>query len=292
MSSLAASYRWCRQLTRTRARNFYFAIRMLPARRRDAMCAVYAFFRECDDLSDEGLVEDRRQSLERWRQVALGAEPESPSPGLAAFRDTIARYDIPVHLFSELIDGTMMDLDGTRYETFQDLYTYCYRVASTVGLVCLRIFGFDGSPQALKRAEHLGIAFQLTNILRDVAEDSGLGRVYLPGQILAEFGLTPQDLLEGRPGPHFKALVQHMASRARHYYELAEPLPENLTPCSRAALLAMRGIYRGLLEKIDRLGAGVLRQRARLSLAEKLWVVLVAWLEGLGWPWFRRTGRR
>jgi len=221
MDSLSASYRWCRQLTRTRARNFYFAIRMLPVRRRDAMCAVYAFFRECDDLSDEGQIENRRQGLERWRRVALGAEPDSPSPGLEAFRDAVRRYAIPVELFSELIDGTLMDLDDTRYETFQDLYAYCYRVASTVGLVCVRIFGFDGTPEVLKMAEYQGIAFQLTNILRDVAEDSGMGRVYLPGQILAEFGLTRQDLLEGRPGPHFKALVQHMASRARHYYEQA-----------------------------------------------------------------------
>jgi phytoene synthase len=281
MNSLVASYAWCRRLTRARARNFYYAIRMLPARRRDAMCAVYAFFRDCDDLSDEGQVDDRRQGLEHWRQVVLGAEPDRPSPGLLAFRDAVRRYDIPSEHFSDLIDGTLMDLDGTRYETFQDLYGYCYRVASTVGLVCLRIFGFDGSPEALKMAEHQGIAFQLTNILRDVAEDAGLGRVYLPRQTLAEFGMTPEDLLEGRPGPHFGELIHHLAGRARHYYELADPLPERIQPCSRPALLAMRGIYRGLLEKIDRLGAGVLKRRARLSLGEKLWVVLMAWLKGL-----------
>jgi len=130
-------------------------------------------------------------------------------------------------------------------------------------------------------AEYQGIAFQLTNILRDVAEDASLGRVYLPAEILAEFGLAPEELLEGRPGPRFGELIRHFAGTARHYYELAEPLPQHIQPCSRPALLAMRGIYRGLLEKIDRLGAGVLRTRARLNLGEKLWVVLMAWLEGL-----------
>ena len=279
--TLATSYAWCRRLTRERARNFYYAIRMLPAPRRDAMCAVYAFFRECDDLSDEGQVEHRRQRLERWRQVVLGAEPEAPSPGLEAFRDATRRYRIPLRHFSDLIDGTLMDLDDTRYETFQDLYGYCYRVASTVGLVCLSIFGFDGQPETEKMAEHQGIAFQLTNILRDVAEDASLGRVYLPREILAEFNLTREDLLAGRPGPEIGPLIHHLAGRARHYYELAEGLPGRIDPKSRPALLAMRGIYRGVLEKVDRLGAGVLTQRARLTVAEKLWIVLVAWVQGL-----------
>ncbi len=281
MKSLVASYAWCRRLTRSRARNFYFAIRMLPAPRRDAMCAVYAFFRECDDLSDEGQIQERREGLERWRRVVLGAEPDSPSPGLEAFRDATRRYEIPVGHFSDLIDGTLMDLDGTRYETFQDLYGYCYRVASTVGLVCLRIFGFDARPETEKMAEHLGIAFQLTNILRDVSEDAAMGRVYLPSEILSEFGMTPEDLLAGQPGPAFGDLIRHMASRARHYYELAEDLPERVHPCSRPALLAMRGIYRGVLGKVESLGSEVWQERARLGLAEKLWVVLLAWIEGL-----------
>jgi phytoene synthase len=281
VTSLVASYAWCRHLTRDRARNFYYAIRMLPAARRDAMCAVYAFFRECDDLSDEGQADQRRERLERWREVVRGAEPDSPSPGLEAFRDAVQRYGIPVRHFSDLIDGTLMDLDDTRYETFQDLYGYCYRVASTVGLVCLRIFGFDGRPETEKMAEHLGIAFQLTNILRDVAEDAAMGRVYLPSEILCEFGMSPQDLLAGQPGPAFGDLIHHLAGRARHYYELAEDLPGRIAPCSRPALLAMRGIYRGVLEKVERLGADVWRERARLSLAEKLLIVLVAWFEGI-----------
>ena len=281
MTSLVASYAWCRNLTRDRARNFYYAIRMLPAPRRDAMCAVYAFFRECDDLSDEGQTQQRREGLERWREIVLGAEPDSPSPGLEAFRDAVQRYGIPVRHFSDLIDGTLMDLEDTRYDTFQDLYGYCYRVASTVGLVCLRIFGFDGRPETEKMAEHLGIAFQLTNILRDVAEDAAMGRVYLPSEILSEFGMSPQDLLAGLPGPALGDLVRHLAGRARHYYELAEDLPGRIDPCSRPALLAMRGIYRGVLEKVERLGADVWRERARLSLAEKLLIVFVAWFEGI-----------
>ena len=279
MSPLAASYAWCRRLTRERARNFYYAIRMLPAPRRDAMCAVYAFFRECDDLSDEGAVEQRRERLEQWRQVLHGAEPDRPAPGLAAFRDATRRYGIPVRHYSDLIDGTLMDLDGHQYETFEDLYQYCYRVASTVGLVCVHIFGFDGSPEAEKMAEHQGIAFQLTNILRDVAEDASLGRVYLPREVLAGFDLSPEDLLEGRPGPRFGELVHHMAARARQYYGLAAGLPERIEPCSRPALRAMAGIYRGLLEKVDHLGPEVLRRRARLTAAEKLRVVLGAWLD-------------
>lgn len=288
MNDLSASYAHCRDVTRSRAKNFYYAIRMLPPERRDAMCAVYAFFRECDDLSDEGEVHQRRERLERWRQVVLGAEPAEPSPVLAAFRDANRRFGIPSKHYSDLIDGTMMDLDGYVYETFQDLYDYCYRVASTVGLVCIRIFGFDGSPEAETMAEHQGIAFQLTNILRDVAEDASMGRVYLPREILAEFGLTPEDLLAGRPGPRFGELVRHMAGRARDYYERSVPLTVRIEPRSRPALRAMAGIYRGLLEKIDRVGAGVLRGRVRLSVAEKLWVVLCSWVE---WLWLSLRSR-
>jgi phytoene synthase len=281
VTSLVASYAWCRHLTRDRARNFYYAIRMLPAARRDAMCAVYAFFRKCDDLSDEGQAEERRERLECLRKIVHGAEPDSPSPGLEAFRDAVQRYGIPVQHFSDLIDGMLMDLDETRYETFQDLYGYCYRVASTVGLVCLRIFGFDGRSETEKMAEHLGIAFQLTNILRDVAEDAAMGRVYLPSEILSEFGMSPQNLLDGQPGPAFGDLIRHLAGRARHYYELAEDLPARIDPSSRPALRAMRDIYRGILEKVERLGADVWRERARLILAEKLLIVLLAWFEGI-----------
>ncbi len=267
--SLKDSYRHCKKVTREQAKNFYYGIRLLPAERRDALCAIYAFFRYCDDLSDDDQKGDPARMLSQWRQALVSQDVES-SPILPAFRDAVARYGVPQVYFEELIEGAEMDLTVTRYARFEDLYGYCYRVASTVGLVCVHVFGFDGSPEALRMAEERGIAFQLTNILRDVSEDAGRGRIYLPLEDLARFQVTPEALLAARPEPGFAELVRFEAARARGYYERSAPLVERVDRSSRPALQAMTNIYRGLLEKVDALGAEVLRRRARLSLAEKL----------------------
>lgn len=267
--SLKDSYKHCKKVTREQAKNFYYGIRLLPPDRRDALCAIYAFFRYCDDLSDDEQKGDPARMLAAWRQ-ALVSEDVDSSPLLPAFRDAVKRYEVPRRYFEELIEGAEMDLSVARYSTWEDLYGYCYRVASTVGLVCVHVFGFDHSPEALKMAEERGIAFQLTNILRDVAEDAGRGRIYLPQEDLTRFGVTSEALLAGRPEAGFAELVRFEAERARQYYDRSAPLVERVDRPSRAALLAMTNIYRGLLEKVDKLGAEVMHRRARLTLVEKL----------------------
>ncbi|MEW6282271.1 MAG: phytoene/squalene synthase family protein [Candidatus Eremiobacterota bacterium] len=267
--SLKSSYQHCQKITRERARNFYYGIRLLPSARRDALCAIYAFFRYTDDLSDDETAQDRLALLAAWRR-ALDAGGDSSSPILPAFRHAVERYAIPPRYFEELIQGTEMDQTVSRYPTFQDLYGYCYRVASTVGLVCIHVFGFDRSPEALKMAEERGIAFQLTNILRDIAEDAGRGRIYLPLEDLQRFQVTPEALLAGRPEPGFSDLVQFEVDRTRGYYDRSAPLRQRVDRSSRPALDAMTSIYRGLLDKIQHLGPRVLVRRARLNAAEKL----------------------
>lgn len=267
--SLRESYKHCKKVTREQAKNFYYGIRLLPAERRDALCAIYAFFRYCDDLSDDDQKGDPARMLAAWRGALVSQDIES-SPILPAFRDAVGRYEVPQRYFEELIEGAEMDLSVTRYATWEDLYGYCYRVASTVGLVCVHVFGFDQSAEALKMAEERGIAFQLTNILRDVSEDAGRGRIYLPQEDLVRFGVTSAALLAGAPEPGFADLIRFEASRARQYYERSAPLVERVDKVSRPALAAMTNIYRGLLEKVDKMGAGVLHRRAKLSLVEKL----------------------
>ena len=168
------SYRYCRNIARKRARNFYYSFIVLPRAKSDAMCAVYAFMRFCDDIADDPEIDgDRERMLAKWGEsLVKGAEGDyGDSPILPAFHDTIRRFNIPIDYFQELIDGAAMDLRVDKYRTFDDLYDYCYKVASVVGLVCIHIFGFS-SPKARNYAEFCGIAFQLTNILRDVREDA------------------------------------------------------------------------------------------------------------------------
>jgi phytoene synthase len=274
-TALQESYRQCEAITRERAQNFFFGIRLLPQERRISLCAAYAFFRTCDDIADGDIaVEDRAKSLELWaRTIDPKSGEGADGPGkqlLPAFHDTVRRYAIPLEYFYDLVRGAQDDLVKPRYQTFDELYRYCYRVASTVGVVCLHVFGFDGSAEALKQAEHRGIAFQLTNILRDVAEDLSLGRIYLPLDDLARFGVDPDQLVKGTPGPGFANLIQFEVERARHYYELSDGLRDRVDAVSRPSLQAMTGIYRQLLEKIAILGPGVLTTRASLTKMEKL----------------------
>lgn len=271
-SLLHRSYQHCSKLTRERARNFYYGIRLLPEERRQALCAIYAFFRYTDDVSDdETATGDRHELLRRWRQAVDPAQGDAgQNLILPAFHDAVRRYGIPLQYFYDLIDGAEADLAVDRYATFDELYRYCYQVASTVGLVCIHVFGFDGSPQALLSAEHRGIAFQLTNILRDVKEDADRGRIYLPLEDLERFGISPEALLDGRPGPAFTDLMAFEVDRARDYYRRSDSLVERVEPSSRPSLLAMTHIYRGLLEKVAELGPRVLERRARLSTVEKV----------------------
>jgi len=285
--TIADSYKHCEAVTRERAQNFYYGIKLLPAEKRQSLCAAYAFFRYCDDISDGDLGleqggasrgggavppldQGREERLARWRAAVDAAGGSDSSPLLPAFHDTVAKYAIPLRYFYELIEGAKADLSKDRYETFEELYGYCYNVASTVGLVCVHIFGFDGSPEALQMAEQRGIAFQLTNILRDVAEDLELGRVYLPAEDLRRFGVSEEKLLRKEPEAGFADLVQFEVERAREYYRLSDPLLERVDAVSRPSLKAMTSIYREVLEKVSGLGKEVLHKRAALSKLEKL----------------------
>ena len=270
---LESSFRHCEAVTKERAKNFYYGIKLLPLERRRALSAIYAFFRYCDDVSDGDIAGSRADLLQRWRAAIDPDAPANQKPEgriLPAYYDSVRRFQVPLRFFHEMIDGVECDLHKTRYANFEELYQYCYRVASTVGLVCLHVFGFDGSPEALKQAEQRGIAFQLTNILRDVAEDVQLGRIYLPLDELQRFGVTPDSLLEKKPEGGFADLLRFQVERAREYYRLSDPLIERVDAGSRASLGAMTSIYSQLLEKVAQLGPKVLSKRATLTMAEKL----------------------
>ncbi|MCX7804562.1 MAG: phytoene/squalene synthase family protein [Planctomycetota bacterium] len=354
---LAASIRYCRELSRRRGRNFYYAFPLLPREKKDALCAIYAFMRHSDDLADRtaeaeaiprgpdaatgaadrsevrktsagrsaasdadggtgggrgqseaGVVRaegygrigtaggapgmetapaasvaadaaSAAEALRRWREdlhAALDGRTGS-CPVWPALRHAVERFSIPRRYFDELLDGVEMDLSISRYETFDDLYRYCYRVASVVGLVCLHVFGFaDG--RALECGEACGIAFQLTNILRDIREDSGLGRVYLPMEDLRRFGISERNLIAGDPEDRVAELIRFEAARAKEYYVRALPLFELVGRDSRAGLRTMMEIYWGILSRIATDPLIVYRTRAGLSSARKLAIALRAFL--------------
>src|SRR5260370_12380870 len=268
--SLQESYRYCRAVARHRAKNFYYSFLLLPRDERDAMCAVSAFMRYCDDLSDEPGA--ARETLDQWRTAlerALGGQYDG-HPALPAFHDTVQRYKIPHQYFHEMIDGVSSDLEPRRIRTFVELYRYCYQVASVVGLTTIHIFGFD-SPAALPLAEKCGIAFQLTNILRDVREDSSRGRIYLPAEDLIRFGAAVE-----KPSREFIELMRFEAGRARAQYNESQALLGMVHAKSRRSLWALIEIYSRLLSKIEASNYDVLSRRIALPAPEKLWIVIHA----------------
>jgi phytoene synthase len=281
---LAASFSYCEGLARRQAGNFYHAFRLLPGDQRRAMCALYSFMRVADDLTDEaGATEDKRAALESWRsQLHLSLEGSYTHPLHAAFHHTVEKYRIPVAYLEAVLDGVGMDLDTDRYETFADLYPYCYRVASAVGLACTHIWGFEGTGGAAY-AEAAGIAFQLTNILRDLGEDAARGRVYLPREDFVRFGYTETDLRQGKRDRHFTELMRFQVARVNQYYDAALPLTPLLRPAGRGVFMVMLRTYRGLLNEIVRRDYDVFSTRVRLSRLYKLW--LAARVLPLRWGW-------
>lgn len=283
-STVAQSYAYCEALARRAAGNFYHAFRMLPSPQRRSMCALYSFLRITDDLADEpGPTETRAAALVAWRSAfdrALSGEDTHPLH--AALRHTVETYQIPRRYLEDAIDGVEMDLTPVAYQTFDDLYGYCYRVASVVGLACIHIWGFEDD-RAREHAEKAGIAFQLTNILRDLAEDSGRQRVYLPAEDLARFGYTREQLDRGERNDAFRALMRFEVERARSFYDAALPLLMMLPPHGRAVFAIMHRTYRGLLEAIERRDYDVFSGRVRLSRWQKLFFVLEALPHRWGW---------
>jgi 15-cis-phytoene synthase len=272
MNATERSYQYCRRVARRRAKNFYYSFVLLSRPQRNAMCAIYAFMRYCDDLSDEPGA--HRDAIDKWRiemSEALAGRFSS-HPVWPAFYHTVRRFGIPHQYFREMIDGVSSDLEPRRFETFEQLYRYCYQVASVVGLTIIHIFGFD-TRSALPLAEKCGVAFQLTNILRDIREDAERGRIYLPLEDLKRFGVAEEDLRSGRRDQPFLRLMQFEAERARGYYNDSQPLLDLIHPRSRASLWALISIYSRLLERIEHSNYDVFRRRVRLPLWEKSWIV-------------------
>jgi 15-cis-phytoene synthase len=282
--SLSRSYSYCERVARREAGNFYLAFRVLPREQRLAMCALYAFLRIADDLSDGPQPpEVKRQLVDAWRQRWQAALDGKYSHRLhAAFHDTVKTYHIPDKYVQAVLDGVSMDLDPVPYETFADLYPYCYRVASAVGLACIHIWGFDGE-EAKTYAEAAGIAFQMTNILRDLREDAARGRIYLPREDLRRFGYREEQLNRGERDAAFRALMRFEVERARGFYEAARPLVRLLRPAGRAVFLVMSRTYRGLLETIERRDYDVFSSRIRLGRCHKAWLAIRAMPVRWGW---------
>jgi phytoene synthase len=291
---LRAAYAVCRSIARAAAKNFYYGFLALPRYKRNALCALYAFMRHADDISDDPALplEEKRQRLEefsaRLHRVLVGEQTDDPV--LLAVADTQRRYKIPAELLDQLVYGTAMDVQecippvvdprpiaapppAVLYMSFDDLYRYCYHVAAVVGLACIHVFGYKDH-EAERLAEETGIAFQLTNIIRDVKEDALMGRVYLPQQDLQRFGISEVELLNVDHPERFRPLLEFEAQRARDFYQSAEKLLPLIDEDSQPALWTLVEIYRRLLEKIAANGYNVFGEKIRLTTREKLVVLL------------------
>jgi len=263
-------------VARTAARNFYYGFRLLPPAKRDALCALYAFMRRADDISDEpGSLESKHAGLAAWRTAldAALAGDAGADPVWPALADTVSRCSIPPRYLHDLLAGTEMDLTVSAYPTFDALREYCYRVAGAVGVCCVHVFGFR-DPAAPPLGERMGIAFQLTNILRDVRSDLAMGRVYLPQDELARFQITRQMLGAGNASPMLREFFHFQLERARDQFREARQLIPLVDEDSRAALWALARIYSGILDKIEARNYDVLSSPpAGLSTGEKMWTL-------------------
>jgi 15-cis-phytoene synthase len=286
--TIGEAYAVCGTIARREAKNFYYAFRVLPEHKRNGMCAVYAFMRRADDISDdESLpIAERREVMAKWLEAWREARRTgvSSDPVFIALNDTQARFRIPDALLEDLVRGTTMDLEPRpetarelqTFATFEDLYRYCYLVASVVGLVSIKIFGYT-DPQAEKLAEETGVAFQLTNILRDVKEDAERGRIYLPLDLIAGFGVGVDRVRILASGaamlPNERTMLQSLGSQAERYYRSADQLLPLIDADSRAALWVLVTIYHGLLHKILRAHGDVFSRRISVSTPAKLTIL-------------------
>jgi phytoene synthase len=298
--TLAAAYAECRAIARREAKNFYYAFVALPEARRNAICAIYAFMRRADDLADDESQSrvERREKLDAWIADWHGSSGggATSDPVFVAVRDATERFAIPGSLLDVLVAGVTMDLEAAEstepatYATFAELYRYCYLVASVVGLVCIHIFGYS-DPRAEKLAEETGIAFQLTNILRDVAEDAERRRVYLPLDMWARHGVTVEGLVGRKayapPSENERVLLKEMGTRAEEYYRSAQDLLPLIDRESRPAMWVLVRIYHGLLKRIEAADYDVFSRRASVPMAEKLGVLGLG-MARMGWARVRR----
>ena len=276
------AYAHCQAVTKREARNFYFAFITLPGPRRRAIYAAYAFARLADDIADgEAPAPEKATGLAALRadlHTAFAGDPRGPV--FTALAHAASEYSIDLVLFDQLIDGVEMDLTPRHYATFDELRDYCYHVASVVGLISIDIFGYR-DPRARDAAIDLGLAMQLTNIMRDVREDAESGRVYLPAEDLERFGYGEDELMRGVVNERFVALLRFEAERARGYYRSAATLLNYLSPRSRACPAVLQGLYSRLLDRMEQRGFDAFSERVRLSSGEKIRLMAKHWATSL-----------
>ena len=276
---LESAYEACREITRREAKNFYYAFLTLPAAKRRAIYAAYAFCRHCDDSVDEETSTDAKLKALTDLQASLDStySGNASSPVYVALADVAQKYDIPQDYFQEVIRGVESDLVKDRFQNFEELKEYCYRVASVVGLICLQIFGYEND-DAKEYAVDLGLAMQLTNIIRDVREDFDMGRVYLPQDEMAGFGYTEEDLKNGVRNQAFHDLMEFQAQRAREYFDRGFKLLPYLSRRSRACPAVLGALYSKVLDRIEASDYDILESRVSLSKAEKIGITAKTWL--------------
>ncbi len=267
-------------ITKQSNTSFYFSFSLLPKHQREAIHAVYAFCRTTDDIVDEGTdKEQQAATLTKWRmELERSWAGHSQYPVLNQLSQIAHKFRIPLDLFFELIRGMEMDLSRSRYETFDDLRVYCYRVASSVGLICTEIFGYK-NPDTRLYAENLGLALQLTNIIRDVKSDSKRGRIYLPLEEMKRFGYTEEDLLAQRYTPEFVRLMEFQCARARRYYAEADAHLAEEDSARFVAAKIMGAIYLRTLDRIERARYNVFEKRISISRIRKFAVAVRIWLQ-------------
>jgi phytoene synthase len=269
----AEAYERCRQIARAEARNFYYGFVLLPGTRRDGIHAAYAFSRRCDDSvdGDEPLQQKLEALRERRAELAgcYEGSPDEDDAVMVALSDTVRRFAVPREHLEHLIDGVEMDVNVDRYPHFPALEAYCDRVAGAVGLVSLHVFGFT-DPAAPAFANDLGVALQLVNIMRDVAEDADRGRIYLPQDEMAAHGVSDEEILRGAATPRFRALMRDQGERARRYFERGERLLPLLDRRARMCVTMLSGLYREILVAIEARDYDVFGRRVALSTGRKL----------------------
>ena len=278
-SDLKLAYDACRAITRREAKNFYYAFLTLPAAKRRAIYAAYAFCRYCDDSVDQETTAEAKMTALAELQANLDDtfSGSSAGPVFLALADVAKRYDIPRDYFREIILGVESDLVKDRFQNFDELREYCYRVASVVGLICLQIFGYKND-DAKEYAVDLGLAMQLTNIIRDVREDLEMGRVYLPQDEMARFGYSEEDLRNGVRNQAFRDLMKFQSQRAREYFDRGSKLLPYLSRRSRACPAVLGALYSKVLDRIEASDYDVLESRVSLSKAEKIGITAKTWL--------------
>ena len=299
-NEIEEAYRYCENITRRHAKSFYFAAKFLPKPKQKAVYPIYALCRHVDDEIDEitkGNESDAIRAVEKWHrkleevfeakwQKAKGTgknEDQKPKTKnqnlvLTAWRDLLEAHKIPQNLPLELMQGVLMDTHTKRYETFDELYVYCYRVASTVGLMSSEILGYSDKI-ALRYAKALGIAMQLTNILRDVKEDAAMGRIYLPQDELRKFKVSEEQILEGEVNNNFVEMMRFQIQRARDYYRTGEKGISLLEKDSRLTVLLASRIYAQILDKIERQNYDVFTRRAHTNFPQKIFSIPKIWRE-------------